>query len=71
MLFSFSSNPNVKDKRRVAQKRNVIEIVFALSNSKVRATYHYWNDGNPVCETLPGRNSAFSLKKTKEASFPP
>lgn len=46
----------MKDKRRVVKKKNIVEIVFALSNSKVRVTQYYWNDGNPVCDVLLGSN---------------
>lgn len=51
--YSFSSNPNMNDKRSMAQKKTIVEIVFAPSNSKVRETRNYWNDGNPLCDVVP------------------
>lgn len=58
----------MKDKLRVAKKKNVVEIVFALS--KVQMIHHYWNDSNPVCDVLPEWNSALIWKKTKEVGIP-
>lgn len=59
----------MKDKQRVANKKNTAETVFALSNLKVRVTHCYGNNGSPVWCAV-GWNPAFSIKRAKEACIP-